>query len=270
MKQVKLIGIGALIAIVILGSVLFLAKCKTKTPQDTKKISEATLLKEAETHRAQGNLLKVKEIYQKIVRDYPQGRFALENQEKIWDLNMKLLFSARLTPYSTIYEVKSGDTLGKIAKRIGTTADLIMKSNRLKSDLIRPGMKLKISTAKYSILVDKSQNTLTLSSNDEVLKVYRVSTGIDSSTPIGVFKVTVKLIDPTWYKAGAVVLPGSPKNILGTRWLGLSLQGYGIHGTTDPATIGQQVTAGCVRMLNKDIEELYTIVPTGTDVTIVD
>jgi len=270
MKQVKSIGIGVLIVIVILVSILFLARCGTKTPQDTQEISEAALLKEAKEAEAQGNLLKVKEIYQKVITNYPQGRFALENQEKIWDLNMKLLFSQRPMPYSRIYEVKPGDTLGKIARKFGTTVDLIMKSNRLKSDLIRPGQRFKISTAKYSILVDKSQNTLTLSSNDEVLKVYRVSTGIDSSTPVGAFKVTVKLIDPTWYKAGAVVLPGSPKNILGTRWLGISLQGYGIHGTTDPATIGQQVTAGCVRMLNKDVEELYAIVPTGTDVTVVD
>ncbi|MCM8781769.1 MAG: L,D-transpeptidase family protein [Candidatus Omnitrophica bacterium] len=160
--------------------------------------------------------------------------------------------------------------MGKIAKRFGTTVELIIKANNLKSDLIKPGMKLKISTAKFSILVDKSQNTLTLKSNDEVFKIYPVSTGVDNSTPIGQFKIINKIIDPVWYKAGAVVLPGSPKNILGSRWLGLSLQGYGIHGTTEPESIGKQVTAGCVRMLNKDVEELYIIVPIGADVTIVD
>ena len=80
----------------------------------------------------------------------------------------------------------------------------------------------------------------------------------------------MKIINPTWYKAGAVVPPGSSKNILGTRWLGLSLQGYGIHGTTDPDSIGKQATAGCVRMLNNDVEELYIIVPAGTEVTVVD
>jgi len=67
-----------------------------------------------------------------------------------------------------------------------------------------------------------------------------------------------------------VVPPESPQNVLGTRWLGFDLQGYGIHGTVEPETIGQQVTAGCVRMVNEQVEELYTIVPIGTKVKIVD
>jgi len=129
---------------------------------------------------------------------------------------------------------------------------------------------LKVSTAHYSILVDKSQNLLTLKAGDEVFKAYPVSTGLDNCTPIGKFTIITKLIDPIWYKAGAAVPPGSPQNILGSRWLGLSLQGYGIHGTTEPDSIGKQVTAGCIRMLNADVEELYAIVPPGTEVTIVD
>ena len=67
-----------------------------------------------------------------------------------------------------------------------------------------------------------------------------------------------------------MVPPDSPENILGTRWLGIDKQGYGLHGSVDPTSIGKQVTAGCVRMPNKDVEELFDIVPVGTDVMIVD
>jgi len=63
---------------------------------------------------------------------------------------------------------------------------------------------------------------------------------------------------------------GSPDNILGVAWLGFDLPGYGIHGTTEPQNLGKQVTQGCVRMANTDVEELYTIVPVGTEVQIVD
>jgi lipoprotein-anchoring transpeptidase ErfK/SrfK len=52
--------------------------------------------------------------------------------------------------------------------------------------------------------------------------------------------------------------------------MGFELAGYGIHGTTDPQSLGRQVTQGCVRMANPDIEELYLITPLGTEVTIVD
>ena len=79
-----------------------------------------------------------------------------------------------------------------------------------------------------------------------------------------------KQVNPTWFKAGAVVPPDSPENILGTRWMGFDLKSYGIHGTTDPDALGKQVTAGCVRMRNSEVEELYDIAPIGTEVTMVD
>ena len=91
-----------------------------------------------------------------------------------------------------------------------------------------------------------------------------------NSTPVGNFKIINKLPNPTWFKAGAVVAPNSPDNILGSRWLGFDLPGYGIHGTTDPGNLGKQITQGCIRMSNSDIEELYAIVPLGTEVTILD
>jgi lipoprotein-anchoring transpeptidase ErfK/SrfK len=52
--------------------------------------------------------------------------------------------------------------------------------------------------------------------------------------------------------------------------MGFDLKGYGIHGTTEPQHLGKQVTAGCVRMANSDAEELYTIIPVGTEVTVVE
>ena len=125
-------------------------------------------------------------------------------------------------------------------------------------------------TAKFSVVVDKSQNILLLKQNDDVIKTYKVATGLNNCTPVGTFKITTKLVDPVWYKTGAAVPPGSPENILGTRWMGLSKEGYGIHGTTDPSSLGKQATAGCVRMLNSEVEELYGILPEGTEVTIVD
>ena len=98
-----------------------------------------------------------------------------------------------------------------------------------------------------------------------------VSTGKNNCTPVGDFKITNKLLNPTWFKKGDnVISPADPKNALGTRWLGINVPGYGIHGTIEPQNLGKQVTEGCVRMSNSDVEELFIIVPTGTEVTIVD
>lgn len=168
------------------------------------------------------------------------------------------------------YTVQKGDSLYKIAKQYGTTIELIKRTNRLESDTIYPGMKLKVVEGTFSISVDKSDNILKLYLDSNLVKEYSVATGENNGTPTGDFKVINKLENPTWYHAGAVVPPESPENILGTRWLGIDHPGYGIHGTTLPESIGKQATAGCVRMLNRDVEELYAIVPVGTKVAITD
>ena len=83
-------------------------------------------------------------------------------------------------------------------------------------------------------------------------------------------KIEEKLVSPVWYTVGAIVEPDSEEYELGARWMGLSIAGYGIHGTNDPTSIGKHITKGCVRMKNEEVEELYAIVPSGTEVTIVD
>lgn len=221
-------------------------------------------------YEKQGKLAEARDSYRKAFEAYPDLDIIKNVKGKIEELNMKVLFSPLVDSSSKIYEVQAGDSLAKIAKASGTTVDLLKKSNNLSNDTIRQGMRLKVMTAKFSVVVDKSQNILLLKENENVIKTYKVSTGSNNSTPAGVFKIENKLMDPVWYSAGAAVPAGSPKNILGTRWMGISKPGYGIHGTTDPASLGRQVTAGCVRMLNADVEELYVILPTGTEVTIMD
>ncbi len=218
----------------------------------------------------EGKLLDARGLYKKLLTEYPESNLVKDIRAELDRLNMRILFSPIPTENSVFYEVKPGDTLNKIAKDFGTTVELIMKSNNLANTIIRPEMRLKVSKAKYSIFIDKSQNILMLKANDEVFKTYTVSTGADNRTPTGTFSIKNKLIDPTWYKAGAVVPPDSPENILGSRWIGLTVLGYGIHGTTDESTIGRHITEGCVRMRNREVEELYSVVPVGTEVTIID
>ncbi|RJO64943.1 MAG: LysM peptidoglycan-binding domain-containing protein [Candidatus Omnitrophota bacterium] len=232
--------------------------------------SAAALLMQAKELESKNSFLEATQIYQRLVSEYPASKETLNWQKKSEDLNIKLLFSPVVTPKSTLYEVKPGDTLTKISKAFNTTVELIKKGNNLADDTIIPGRKLKVWTAPFTIFVDKSQNLLILKNDDEIIKTYVVATGANNSTPIGTFKITNKLQNPTWFKAGAVVASDSPENILGSRWLGFELAGYGIHGTTDPQSLGKQVTQGCVRMSNQDVEELYSIVPVGTEVTIVD
>lgn len=232
---------------------------------------DRALLEKAKELIQEGDLLRAKEALSKMLESYPNSADIQKAQEIHEDLNVKILLSRTMTKDSFIYEAAKGDSLHKLAGKFGTTPELIAKANGIRDGSLQVGKKLKIMKTRFSIAVDKSQNILTLKSGDEVVKTYRVSTGKNSCTPVGTFKITTRIVDPSWYPpTGGVIPPGDKRNVLGSRWLGLSEPSYGIHGTIEPESIGKSVTEGCVRMKNRDVEELYIIVPQGTEVTIVD
>ncbi|MCM8780527.1 MAG: L,D-transpeptidase family protein [Candidatus Omnitrophica bacterium] len=257
------------VLVIILGTSLTRKTAKIDQKKESP-ISISGFVNQAKELEAKADFIGAKSIYQRLISEFPSSPEVINWQKDIENLNIKLLFSPTLTPHSVYYQIKPGDTLYKIAKKFKTTVDLIMKSNGLSSNKIIPGRKIKVWIAPFNIVIDKSQNTLILKAQEEVIKTYTVATGVNNSTPTGTFKIKDKLLNPTWFKVGAVVPPDSPENILGSRWLGFDLPGYGIHGTTEPQSLGKQTTKGCVRMSNSDIEELYTIIPEGTEVTIID
>jgi len=236
------------------------SRAKTKAPS----------LEAIDTLITQGDLLQARTLLKEFLEGSSQSARVGEAQQKLWDLNVAILLSPKLDEYSGTYTVVPGDSLSRIAKRHTTTVELLMQANNLKTDVIAAGIKLKVPTVTFNLLIDKSQNILMLKAGDEIFKVYRVATGKNNCTPTGKFVIVEKIVDPVWYKDGQEILPQDPRNILGTRWMEISLEGYGIHGTRDPQSIGTQSTAGCVRMHNRDVEELYKIIPKNTEVTIID
>jgi len=271
-KKAPLIIVSAMLLIV--SAFLVFQSVKTEKPRPTSVApvvvnDELALFDKAKKSAGEGDLIRARALYQSIVEKFPGSGKIASAQEALEDINVKLLFSNIPTADSETYVVQKGDTLNKIARNIGTTPEMIMRSNGLKGSAIRAGQSLKVCKAKFSIVVDKSQNILTLRSGQDIVKTYRVSTGKNSCTPVGTFKIINKIVDPPWYKEPGVVIAASdPKNVLGSRWLGISKPSYGIHGTIQPESIGQSVTEGCVRMKNSEVEELYDIVPEGTEVVI--
>ena len=113
------------------------------------------------------------------------------------------------------------------------------------------------------IVVSIPDRKLALIEDGEVVKIYDTAVGAPvSPSPTGVFTVVTRIPNPTWYHTGKVIGPGK-NNPLGTRWMGLSLKGYGIHGTNVPRSIGRAASHGCIRMRNEDVEELFELVSVG-------
>ena len=100
----------------------------------------------------------------------------------------------------------------------------------------------------------------------KTVRIFDTAVGApESPSPSGVFEIVNSIPDPTWYTKGKIVGPG-PANPLGPHWLGLNLKGYGIHGTSNPASIGHNASHGCIRLRNRDIRELARIVAVGDQV----
>ena len=195
-------------------------------------------------------------------------------EEFLNDLAMPLLASQRPMPEKVEHVVQSGDYLGKLAATYNTPVALIAKANNIQGATIRIGETLRLLDGTqhiFALTVSKSQNQCLVTLDGNYFKRYRVSTGTNNITPTGVFKIVDKIEHPPWHKPGSKVIPyGSPDNQLGTHWLAFDQPGYGMHGTWEPDSIGKQSSAGCVRLLNSDVEELYTILPKGTLVTIIE
>ncbi|MER1986601.1 MAG: L,D-transpeptidase [Solibacillus sp.] len=103
--------------------------------------------------------------------------------------------------------------------------------------------------------VSTSKHQLTLMDDNRIIKIYPIAVGkILSPTPSGIYTIINKQPHPP-----------APFGVL---WMGLSKPHYGIHGTNNPASIGKNLSHGCIRMFNHDVLELSSQVPLGTKVSI--
>lgn len=207
-------------------------------------------------------------------------------RDRLGVINEELVFSPKLAkddPFAQFYEVQSGDTLTRIGRRLDMAADwrLLQRINHISNaSSIRVGQKLKVIRDPFHVVVNKSAFRMDVylgpSQSPEkwvYVRSFRVGLGDPEkyeTTPVGDFKVrdNSKLVNPMWRNPGTgeVFEPNNPKNPIGEHWIGLeglgeaaAYAGYGIHGTIDPESIGQQRSMGCVRMQADDVALVYEL-----------
>jgi lipoprotein-anchoring transpeptidase ErfK/SrfK len=133
------------------------------------------------------------------------------------------------------------------------------------------------TTSEPVIVIHRGVNRLYFYNGTHLVRVFPVATGQPAwPTPLGHFQIVVKQKNPWWFPptqdswaAGAQPVPPGPGNPLGTRWMGLSAPGVGIHGTSEPWSIGHSESHGCIRMQVPSAEWLYNRVRIGTPVFII-
>jgi L,D-transpeptidase ErfK/SrfK len=159
-----------------------------------------------------------------------------------------------------IYTVKPGETLASISADFRVSLQNLHSANPGVAH-VQAGQRIQIpgipepSSISYSIQISVKKRTLALFQHGRLVKIYPIAVGkMLTHTPTGEFVVINRELNP-----------GGPYGVM---WLSLSKQGYGIHGTNDPSSIGKAVSHGCVRMYNRDVLELAHTIPNGTRVVI--
>jgi len=192
-------------------------------------------------------------------------------------------WSARGDWESTNVQVHHGDSLIAIRKRVLAEhpdlllcTGLIARANQLRSPTaIRADDELRIPLDRPSVLVDLSARWAFYLLGGEVAAAWRVGVGKEGSpTAPGRYTIGNKQEDPPWFPEGRPMVPyGDPRNPLGTRWMSWDDENgrpssLGFHGTNDPSGVGGQVSEGCIRMHNEDVELLFEILPVGAEVVV--
>lgn len=119
-----------------------------------------------------------------------------------------------------------------------------------------------------TVIVSLPDRELAVIADGNVIAKFSVAVGAAASpSPTGEFRITSRVTNLTYYHPGSVI-PAGKDNPVGTRWLGLSQKGYGIHGTNVPRSIGRAASHGCIRLRNRDMERLFSMLRIGDVVQI--
>lgn len=207
-----------------------------------------------------------------------------EARRLLTEISLLATFSPRVLPddpMAETYEIKSGDLLSRVVRDSSLQVDwrLITRLNNIQDPRrIRVGQKIKLLRGPFHATVHKSLYRMDLyadlrdsAGNRIYLRSFPVGLGEYDSTPVGkwIVRENSRLINPHWInpRTRERFDADDPMNPIGERWIGLegiddftrTAEGYGIHGTIEPESIGRQESMGCIRMLPDDVELVYEL-----------
>jgi hypothetical protein len=275
----------------------------TTAPEPAPAVSSGGVMSEADRLVAAGRLVEARSLLNRALYDTTMSagdRAALRT--RIAALNEQLFFSPRVYPGDPLtdsYTIRAGDRLVRLPSRESWPIEpgFLARVNGLSDPgRIQVGQRLKVVRQPLHAVVHKSAYRLDLWAGPPLppgatsipdpgpdgqaqgwtfIRSYPVGLGDGNSTPVGLFVVrpNSKLVNPEWVnpRTRQRFAADDPKNPIGERWIGLQgvdersrpFQGYGLHGTIEPESIGRQMSMGCVRLLPEDVEVVYDLLMPG-------
>ncbi|UCD28810.1 MAG: L,D-transpeptidase [Planctomycetota bacterium] len=235
-------------------------------------------LKAADAAKKRNDLIGTRTHLNRALQAGLAEKEAQRVRKELSELANKTIFSLSVDkndPLVTYYVVQKYDALAIIAKRFEVPDDLLAQINNIKNkNIIREKQRLKVIKGPFHALIDKSEHLMHIFLQDTYVRTYRVALGTHNSTPTGKWRVGTRQENPSWTDprpGGKRWYANDPQNPIGEYWISLKgiegdaveQFGYGIHGTIEPETIGQDVSLGCVRLAPDDIAMVYKMLMSG-------
>jgi hypothetical protein len=220
--------------------------------------------------RQEGRLTEARDALIQLLQKYPSGLHVEEAKDLLGAVNIDILLTDYRTPEKQEYVVRRGDVLAKIAAKMKTTPELIMRTNRLTTANLQVGQVLQISRPDFSLFIQRKAQTVVLLNYAQFFKRYRIKTvKLSAKQPP---RINTKVAEILAFRGGKRVGFGTREYIGSTRWIRLNQPGYFLFSEPDSThrdESGQPPPPG-LGLAASDMEELSSLVSTKTVVTITD
>ena len=223
---------------------------------------------EAATLRQQGKLVEARDALFSFIQKYPNGQHFEEAKDLLGAVNVDILFSPVLSPEKQEYIVKKGDVIARVAQKMKTTPELIMRTNNMNSTMLRIGDRLLISNPDFSMFIQTKQKVIILINHGNFFKQYHVQElKLPAKQPP---RINTKVAEVMAWKNGKRVGLGTREYQTSMRWVRLAQPGYIIYAIPDAShpSSDQPSPPSGLGIPASDAEELSSLVNGKTPVTI--
>jgi LysM domain-containing protein len=225
---------------------------------------------EAAKLRQEGKLPEARDALIAFIQKYPAGPHVEEAKDVLGETNVDILFSRTSSPEKQEYIVKSGDVLAKVARKVKSTPELIMRMNNLSGTMLHIGDRLLISHPEFSLVIQRKPKLVVLLDRGAFFKQYHVRE--EKLAPKQPPRVTTRVAETMAWRGGKRVGFGTKEYIGSTRWIRLAAPAYTLYSVPDSAhpNLEQPPSPSGLGLSATDVEELSSLVNNRTPVTITD
>lgn len=218
--------------------------------------------------RQEGKMVEARDALTAFIEKYPSSQHLEEAKDLLGAVNVELLFSPLPSPEKQEYVVKKGDVIARVAQKMKTTPELIMRTNNMTNTMLHIGDRLFISHPEFSMFIQTKHNLIVLLNHGNFFKQYHIREA--KLPPKQAPRINTKVAEIMAWKNGKRVGLGSREYATSARWLRLGASGYILYAIPDafhPA-LDQPAPAVGLGLAAADTEELSSLVNGKTPVTI--